>query len=185
MKETSTTILEWAFNTFGRSDPLTILLRANEEISELLIAYQYLSVGDIGDLEEVLEGLRTECADVVVMVSQVNELLGLTLNEKTFRYVGEHGYQTHPEFFREVTQYTHAFISGLAAITYNPNLATDQAKNNLAEIGKDLCLTVAVLYDRISWGHGGIWSRVEHKMEINRNRSWVRREDGAFQHEEK
>ena len=84
MKETSQTILEWAFATFGRTDPLTILLRANEELAELFIAYQYLAVGDIGDLEAVLDGLRTECADVVVMVSQVVELLGGAVSRNTF-----------------------------------------------------------------------------------------------------
>ena len=77
----------------------------------------------------------------------------------------------------------HELISGLASITYRPTLNTPEARAGLAHIGIELVQAISGLYDRITWAHGSVWDRVESKMQINRNRNWVQREDGAFQHD--
>lgn len=57
------TILQWARDTFGkRSNPMTIALRMNSEVNELL---QAIDAGCSPD--EIAE----ECADVVIILNQV------------------------------------------------------------------------------------------------------------------
>jgi NTP pyrophosphatase (non-canonical NTP hydrolase) len=59
-------IYRWARDQFGDAvTPLSIAIRMNKEMSELLSALQYGQ----------MEGAREECADLLVMLSQIHFIL--------------------------------------------------------------------------------------------------------------
>lgn len=78
--ETQQTITAWGVATFGPNKPLAIATRANVEMSELLNALSNLAETTDPELYEQRRiACGVECADVVIMVMQVSELLGADL----------------------------------------------------------------------------------------------------------
>lgn len=72
MKWTQERITEWSTKTFGERSPLSTAVRANKEMAELLSA---LENGEI-------ETASNEVADVVIILMQVAERLGMDLNSE-------------------------------------------------------------------------------------------------------
>jgi NTP pyrophosphatase (non-canonical NTP hydrolase) len=70
MKWTQETITEWSTKTFGERSPLSTAVRANKEMAELLSALEN------GELEVACK----EVADIVIILMQVAERLGMDLN---------------------------------------------------------------------------------------------------------
>ena len=68
-------INRWARKTFGASDSLSIAVRANREMSELLTAL----------LNEQKAEIRSECADVMIILLQVAQTEGFDLLDEVER----------------------------------------------------------------------------------------------------
>lgn len=96
--ETQKTITDWSRENFGHQSPLSIALRMNVEVSELLNAlgsHEKIQGGNIRDSddletlaverERLREHAADEVADVGVMLLQVAEVLGVDLMEAVNR----------------------------------------------------------------------------------------------------
>ena len=68
-------ILQWAQKTFGWNGPLSVAIRGNKEMGELL---SLLSNSDGNGPDEATK-VAEECADVVIFMMQVAELMGRDL----------------------------------------------------------------------------------------------------------
>ena len=71
MKWDQTKILDWSTETFGEKSALSIAVRGNKEMSELLSALE----NSVADKKEI----AMECADIVIFMMQIAEKMDYDL----------------------------------------------------------------------------------------------------------
>lgn len=164
MRETPTSITEWAQRTFHNPNVLQTATRMNLEMAELLKALFTDFKAGRGSSTRVIG----ECADVVIMLAQVNELLGLHFN-----MVAE-GEETQND--EQLAISVNQMVGEILSILSSP--ITGEGRGKVGELSQ----TMNYYLFEIAWLHGGDLGReIDLKMEINRERSWVK--DGAhYQH---
>lgn len=79
MNETQMSITEWSVEQFGETPPVTIAIRMNKEVAELLMLLHNLPDDPAKWTEEQHKKVAGEVADVGVMLSQVAETSHINL----------------------------------------------------------------------------------------------------------
>lgn len=163
MTETQTTIADWAAETFGPSKgPLATLLRANEEMSELLRAVY----------SEDWTAARLEVADVLIVLCRWSEADGSDLMKAGEDYLSAVAHV--PDYFGRSNLDVAICMNGLLA----DEIADSIAERSWSRLrGVSAC--AQVLAGKLGFD---LWEAIEAKMEVNRARTWARNDDGTGYH---
>lgn len=156
--ETQRTILDWGFTTFGESEVLDILVRANIEMAELVSAVQ---------CGAELKYVEKELADVDIVCCQAAEILGVSADIAT----------PAKENSLTPTRWAMGLNCSLADLmeAVSLNARTELLGSLLESVYyhlRQLAATFSV----------DLQVQRDEKMKINRARSWGRTPEGHFQH---
>lgn len=156
--ETPSTINAWATETFGRRTPIEILVRCNIELAELLSA---VHVG--ADLETI----KDELADVNIMLSQAFDEIGVVQRGDLETHYGQD----------TILSSVYRCNAHMALLMAQVNAAPDSllARQLLEDTHQDLLAVCNIL-------EVDLREVTDHKMTVNRARTWKKTESGRFQH---
>lgn len=163
--ETQQTIHEWGVATFGENTALSMVVRANLEMAELISAIQ-----NGVDIDKV----ALEIADVDIVMCQAAAILGLDTPSIACMFPRDPTNREKAMFWvMQANSFMSAIILGLNG--WGKNLDEPQL------LFDDLYQALVMASNHLA---SDMQTRRDEKMQINRGRSWGRTEGGHFQHVE-
>lgn len=154
MTETIETIATWAAETFGPAEPLRVVVRTMEELTEMLRA---MTAG--APAESVVE----EAADVAIVLARELRRQGWTRVSDSWR---EDPFpHSNRSSFEHAMQALHHLIEVALDLHWRPD--------EIAPVLRTISLIVVDEVAKVAADHGApLWPAVEAKMVVNRGRAW-------------
>lgn len=155
-KETQQSIADWINETFGESTPIRDVVRANEEMAELVEAY---------DADPLDPKIPEEAADVTIVLCRLAQKVGVDFGPLIKPAIGGSLPMDRPSLANKVMS---KLLRSAAA--------------NTPDVPSHLGHLVMCLQDLTGRYRINLWDAVERKMAVNRSRLWKRDGTGCGYH---